>query len=180
MSLDTTPKAFAFYEKMKNLMKSLRSDEVGPGIELSESEYLFDFEVLIEWATLLEESDMSLALKCIFNHSNPLDCEHALQILRNTENYKIPAELLNNVAVMNQIQMENSSPETFEKIQMLYGEALKMADLDNSSTTEATKLTVKFNIATFYEVMEQNDKAEDLYLELIEAYPSYLDCNLFP
>lgn len=49
-------------------MKSLRSDEVGPGIELSESEYLFDFEVLIEWAALLEETDIPLALKCIFKN----------------------------------------------------------------------------------------------------------------
>jgi hypothetical protein len=65
MSLDTTPKAFSFYDKMKNLMKSLKSEEVGPGIELSESEYLFDFEVLIELAALLEESDIPLALKCI-------------------------------------------------------------------------------------------------------------------
>lgn len=55
---------------MKTLMKTLRSDDVGPGVELSESEYLFDFEVLIEWAALLEESDVPLALKCIFQESN--------------------------------------------------------------------------------------------------------------
>jgi tetratricopeptide (TPR) repeat protein len=99
--------------------------------------------------------------------------------LQNSENYKIPAELFNNVAVMTQNQMENSNPESIEKIQMLYGEALKIADLDNSNTAEATKLTVKFNIATFYELIGQNEKAEALYLELIETYPSYLDCNLF-
>ena len=63
-SLDTRPKAFSFYEKMKNLMKTYRSDEVGPGIELTESEYLFDFEVLIEWAALLEDTDIQQAMKC--------------------------------------------------------------------------------------------------------------------
>ena len=45
-------------------MKTYRSDEVGPGIELSESEYLFDFEVLIEWAALLEDTDIQQAMKC--------------------------------------------------------------------------------------------------------------------
>ena len=47
-------------------MKTFRSEEVGPGIELSEHEYLSDFEVLIEWASLIEETDLPLATKC--NH----------------------------------------------------------------------------------------------------------------
>lgn len=78
---------------------------------------------------------------------------------------------------MNQIQMEINASETIEKIQVLYGEALKIADRENTNTTEATKLTVKFNIATLYEMIGQDEKAEGLYLELIEKYPSYLDCK---
>lgn len=81
------------------------------------------------------------------------------------------------MAVLNQIQMESISVEEVEKIQMLFGEALKAAESENSNTSGATKLTVKFNIATLYELTEEFEKAESLYLELIETYPSYLDCN---
>ena len=100
-----------------------------------------------------------------------------MQILQNTENYKIPAELLNNVAVLNQIQMESFDSEGVEKIKMLYAEALKMTDMQNSNTSEASKVTIKFNIATLYEMLGESEKAESMYLELIEAHPSYLDCN---
>ncbi len=45
-------------------MKQYRTEEVGPGRDLREHEYMSDYEVLIEWAYLLEESDPALATKC--------------------------------------------------------------------------------------------------------------------
>ena len=63
-SPDTRPKSFSYFEKLKRLMRVFRQEQAGPGVELSEQEYLSDYEVLIEWAALLEETDIGQATKC--------------------------------------------------------------------------------------------------------------------
>ena len=119
--------------------------------------------------------------------TNFVDYEQALQILRNTEGKQVPTELLNNVAVLTQIQMERFSAEEdaedLAKIQGLYAEALKniQSQTENDalqSDIEATQLTIKFNIATLYEASGQSEKAENLYLDLINEYPAYTDSLL--
>ncbi len=63
-SIDTRSKSFIYFDKLKRLMKQYRTDEVGPGRDLRENEYMSDYEVLIEWAYRLEDSDPALATKC--------------------------------------------------------------------------------------------------------------------
>lgn len=107
--------------------------------------------------------------------------------MRNTEGVQIPAELLNNVAVLNQIQLDASrkDPAAMDTIQVLYAEALRNieraaeASGDMTEDMEANRLTIQFNIAVFYEESGQKVKAENMYLDLVKKYPAYTDCMVF-
>ena len=112
------------------------------------------------------------------------DYEQALLVIRNTDNMTVPSELLNNVAVLNQLQMDSLKTETgqspSEAIRDMYAQALKNSAESGKSSDEieASQLTIKFNIANFYEHIGEKEKAEHLYLELIKKYPAYVDSLL--
>ncbi|CAH1786982.1 unnamed protein product [Owenia fusiformis] len=125
-----------------------------------------DVEAWIELAQILEQSDIQGALGAYGT---------ATRILKDKVHADVPPEILNNVAALH-FRMGN-----FKEAKKYYEQSLERArnEADHDETYySAISVTMTYNLGRLYEALNEYDKAEKLYKNILREHPNYVDCYL--
>ena len=131
-----------------------------------------DSETIIAYASLLERTDISQSLE---------KYEQVLHLYNTDELYKnldCPVEILNNVANLYAKKLiYDKAKENFHKAINI----LDKIDKQHGSESVATaglKTTIKYNLARYYEQINQQQDAIKIYKQIIKTVPKYIDGHL--
>ncbi|KAF9518383.1 hypothetical protein BS47DRAFT_1338316 [Hydnum rufescens UP504] len=80
-------------------------------------------------------------------------------------------KLLNNLAAVRHIE------GSFAEARALYEEALPSALAEGTVDSEASSVTILYNLARVYEDLAENNMARDAYLKLLARHPEYVDAK---
>ncbi|KAG0211863.1 protein required for normal CLN1 and CLN2 G1 cyclin expression [Mortierella sp. GBA30] len=125
-----------------------------------------------EMAQLLEQTDISKTTKAYM---------FALGIcgqkIERGEPVEYMSELLNNIAAINHMDGRLEAAEgSYNKALDLC--AAKIQDSEDDTATEATIITIRYNLARLYEDRNEIQRAEDIYKDIASKYHGYADAHL--
>ncbi|ORX92251.1 TPR-like protein [Basidiobolus meristosporus CBS 931.73] len=132
-------------------------------LEDESSEDLTDTSMFVQMGQMLEDIDSKKALKAYQN---------ALRANEKNDEAKIPLELTNNIAVLHHMEGD------YDSARRMYDRAVNDATaLAAGGDTDAEYIatTAKYNIARLHEDCCDDTKAQELYKELIEKHPNYIN-----
>jgi len=125
-----------------------------------------DVEAWIEYAQILEQTDVNESLKSYSTATN---------ILKEKIKAEIPPEILNNVgSLYYRIGKHEEALQCFEQ-------ALERANIESEEDESYYKLiaiTIRYNLARVNETLCHHDVAEKTYKEILMDHPNYIDCYL--
>ncbi|GAB6031101.1 protein required for normal CLN1 and CLN2 G1 cyclin expression [Chamberlinius hualienensis] len=125
-----------------------------------------DVEAWIELAQILEQSNVQGALQAYGT---------ATRILQEKVEAEVPPEILNNVGAL-QFRLGNLT-----EARKCYEVALERTQNESHHDEQyynCIAVTINYNLARLFETLFQNDKAEQLYKNILREHPNYIDCYL--
>lgn len=126
-----------------------------------------DVEAWIEYAQILEQSDLSGALAAYGT---------AIKLMRDTSaETPIPAEIHNNVAALH-FRLGN-----LEDASSNYKSAIERCNADMANDENyygSILITISYNLARLYEALHMHGEAEKTYKDILRRHPNYIDCYL--
>jgi len=125
-----------------------------------------DVEAWIEYAQILEQTDINESLKSYSTATN---------ILKEKIAADVPPEILNNVGSL------YYRTGKFKESLQCFEEALERANLESEEDERYYKLiaiTIRYNLARVNETLCNHNVAEETYKEILLDHPNYIDCYL--
>lgn len=89
---------------------------------------------------------------------------------KTSPDYKVPAELYNNVAVLRHILGK------LDKAEHAYDSAIVASGADIKDY-RSQNVTTTYNLARLKEEQSKFDEAEELYKGILKEHPNYVDCK---
>ncbi|XP_067654573.1 RNA polymerase-associated protein CTR9 homolog isoform X2 [Haliotis asinina] len=161
------------YETMKilgslyaNSPESDRRDTAKQHLKKVTEQFPDDVEAWIELAQILEQSDVQGALSAYGT---------ATRILKEKVQADVPPEILNNVAALH-FRLGN-----YQEAKKYYEASLERSRNEaqhDETYYSAISVTTTYNLARLYEALNEYDKADKLYRNILREHPNYVDCYL--
>lgn len=125
-----------------------------------------DVEAWIEYAQLLEQTDLNGALSAYGT---------AMKILTEKVGMEVPPEIHNNVAACHFRQSNLGEAAKHYQASLERCEASRRDDEDYYSSIA---ITINYNLARLHEAKHETETASRLYKDILRQHPNYIDCYM--
>jgi RNA polymerase-associated protein CTR9 len=126
-----------------------------------------DVDMYVEIAALWQRDNLERTGKAL-KDAVRVNNAQAKSVSTSPSNISTP-KLLNNLAAVRHIE------GSFAEARALYEEALPSALAEGTVDSEASSVTILYNLARVYEDLAENNMARDAYLKLLARHPEYVD-----